>query len=275
MLALLIFFVGFMLFSSANWVIDKFGEVTYEQILFHLNMPFSSEIRMVMSFLKNTVMTGVIIAVVLALFFCQKYRLHIKILDKFRDFVNKRRIKLSLVWLLFCVVFVFFRMNVWNMITFHQYKSVTSNFYEENYVIPQRTQITFPKNKPNLILLFAESIEATYAKTPEHDYFKADLIPNMHKLAKDNINFSNSEYLGGSYSIDGTQWTQAALFAQTCGTALTVHNGRRRPCLLKPAARRYSCRLTILTGFTPKKVSSPRHGACMTFCAKKVMRKAF
>ena len=69
MLALLIFFVGFMLFSSANWVIDKFGEVTYEQILFHLNMPFSSEIRMVMSFLKNTVMTGVIIAVVLALFF--------------------------------------------------------------------------------------------------------------------------------------------------------------------------------------------------------------
>ena len=61
MLALLIFFVGFMLFSSANWVIDKFGEVTYEQIMFHLNMPFSSEIRMVMSFLKNTVMTGVII----------------------------------------------------------------------------------------------------------------------------------------------------------------------------------------------------------------------
>ena len=222
MLALLIFFVGFMMFSSANWVIEKFGEVTYEQIMFHLNMPFSSEIRMVMSFLKNTVMTGVIIAVVLALLFCQKYRLHVKTLDAFRNWVNARRIKLSLVWLLFCVVFVFFRMNVWNMITFHQYKSITSNFYEENYVIPQQTKITFPKNKPNLILLFAESIEATYAKTPEHDYFKADLIPNMHKLAQDNINFSDSKYLGGSYSIDGTQWTQAALFAQTCGAPIQL-----------------------------------------------------
>ena len=30
-------FLGYMLFSSANWVIRKFGEVTYEQIMFHLN----------------------------------------------------------------------------------------------------------------------------------------------------------------------------------------------------------------------------------------------
>jgi hypothetical protein len=43
MLALFIVFIGFMMFSSANWVVKKFGEVTYEQILFHLNMPFSSE----------------------------------------------------------------------------------------------------------------------------------------------------------------------------------------------------------------------------------------
>ena len=61
MVALIVFFAGFMLFSSANWVVRKFGEVTYEQIMFHLNMPFSSEVRMMMSFLKNTVMTGAII----------------------------------------------------------------------------------------------------------------------------------------------------------------------------------------------------------------------
>ena len=38
MLALLVFFAGFMLFSSAGWVVRKFGEVTYEQIMFHLNI---------------------------------------------------------------------------------------------------------------------------------------------------------------------------------------------------------------------------------------------
>ena len=142
MLSLFIFFIGFMLFSSANWVVEKFGEVTYEQIMFHLNMPFSSEIRMIMSYIKNTVMTGAIIVVVLILFFGLKYRVHVKVIDACRDWVRQKRLPLSLAWLAFCFVFVFFRMNVYNMITFHKYKTETSNFYEENYVIPQQTKIT-------------------------------------------------------------------------------------------------------------------------------------
>lgn len=222
MLSLFIFFAGFMLFSSANWVVEKFGEVTYEQIMFHLNMPFSSEIRMIMSFFKNTIMTGMIIIVVLLVLFSCKYRFHIKAIDAFRSWVYKKQLVLSLGWLLFCLVFVFFKMNVWNMITFHHYKSVTSNFYEENYVIPQEVKITFPQHKRNLILIFGESIEATYAQTPDHNYFAQDLIPELHALAKENINFSDNNYLGGAYPIDGTQWTQAGLFAQTCGAPIQL-----------------------------------------------------
>lgn len=222
MLSLLIFFAGFMLFSSANWVVKKFGEVTYEQIMFHLNMPFSSEFRMVLSYLKNTVMTGTIIVIVLAVLFCCKYKVHIKAIDAFRNFVYRKRLALSIAWFIFCLIFVFFKMNVWNMITFHQYKMETSNFYEQNYVIPQQTKITFPTHKRNLILIFAESIEATYAQTPLHNYFKADLIPGMHRLAEENINFSDNKYLGGAYPIDGTQWTQAGLFAQTCGAPIQL-----------------------------------------------------
>lgn len=222
MLALLIFFMGFMLFSSANWVVKKFGEVTYEQIMFHLNMPFSSEIRMMMSFFKNTVMTGLIIAVVLLVLFNCKYKFHVKLIDSFRCLICKKRLPLSIAWFIFCIVFVFFKMNVWNMITFHKYKTETSTFYEENYVIPQQTKITFPANKRNLILIFGESIEATYARTPGHDYFGSDLIPELHQLAKTNINFSDNDYLGGFYPIDGTQWTQAGLFAQTCGAPIQL-----------------------------------------------------
>ena len=123
MVALLVFFVGFMMFSTAGWIVKKFGEVTYEQIMFHLNMPFASEIRMMMSYFKNTVMTGLIITLVLVLLFCCKYKFHVKIIDEFRAWVYKKRNMLSVVWLVFCVVFVFFKMNVWNMITFHKYKS--------------------------------------------------------------------------------------------------------------------------------------------------------
>ena len=81
MLALFIVFVGFMMFSSANWIVRKFGEVTYEQIMFHLNMPFASETRMMLSYAKNTVMTGAIIVLVLTLLFCYKYKFHIKLID--------------------------------------------------------------------------------------------------------------------------------------------------------------------------------------------------
>ncbi len=222
MLALFIVFVGFMMFSSANWIVRKFGEVTYEQIMFHLNMPFASETRMMLSYAKNTVMTGAIIVLVLTLLFCYKYKFHIKLIDKFREFVYQKRNLLSYVWLAFCIVFVFFKMNVWNMITYHKYKSETSNFYEKHYVIPQHVKINFPTKKPNLIILFAESFEATYAKTPKHNYFGADLIPNMQKLANENISFSDNEYMGGAYEIDGTQWTQAGLFAQTCGAPIQL-----------------------------------------------------
>ena len=222
MLSQFIIFVGFMIFSTANWIIRKFGDITYEQIMFHLNMPFDSETRLMLSYFKNTVMTGVIIALVLFLLFWRKYKFHIKAVDKIRDFLFAKRLPISIIWLVFCIIWFAIRMNVWAMITYRHYKTETSNFYEENYILPQEAQISFPQQKRNLILIFAESMEATYAKTPNHDYFSADLIPELHDLAKKYIHFSDNQYLGGSYTIDGTQWTQAGLFAQTCGAPIQL-----------------------------------------------------
>ncbi len=222
MLSLSLIFIGFMLFSSANWIIRKFGPVTYEQIMFHLNMPFDSETRLMLSYFKNTVMTGLIIVLVMFLLFGIKYKFHIRLWDAIKIFILKHQLRLSFAWLLFCIIWFCVRMNVWAMINYRQYKSETSNFYEQNYVLPQHTKITFPKHKRNLVLIFMESMEATYAKTPLHDYFQADLIPELHLLAKQNINFSDNEYIGGAYPIDGTQWTQAGLFAQTCGAPIQL-----------------------------------------------------
>ena len=225
MLSLSIIFIGYMIFATANWIIHKFGPVTYEQIMFHLNMPFDSETRLMMSYFKNSIMTATIVVLVLVLLFCRKYKFHIKAIDKIRDYIYNKRLMISLGWLAFCCLWFFVRMNVWTMINYRNIKSETSNFYEQNYVIPQHTKITFPKHKRNLVLLFMESMEATYAKTPKHDYFDADLIPELHHLAKQNINFSDNEYIGGSYPIDGTQWTQAGLFAQTCGAPIQLPIG--------------------------------------------------
>lgn len=219
---LFIFFCGYILFSSANWIIRKFGPVTYEQIMFHLNMPFDSETRLMISYFQNTFMTAAIIAFVLWLLFTPRYHLKLRFVEPVRVFVYRHRLLLGLLWLVFCIVYFCVRMNVWTMINYRHYKREVSNFYEQYYVIPQQTQIEFPTQKRNLILIFMESIESTFAQTPLHDYYHADLIPELHKLADNNINFSNSEYLGGAYPIDGTQWTQAGLFAQTCGAPIQM-----------------------------------------------------
>ncbi|MBR3501724.1 MAG: LTA synthase family protein [Alphaproteobacteria bacterium] len=219
---LLIVFCGFMLFASANWIIRKFGPVTYEQIMFHLNMPFHSEVRLILSYLQNTVMLGAIIVFLLWLFTSQIYHLKFNKIEKIRSYIYDHRWFLSLSWFIFCAIYFFIRMNVWTMLTYQSYKREVSNFYEKNYVFPQNTKITFPENKKNLIIIFLESMESTFAQTPRHNYFQADLIPELHNLAKQNIHFSDSEYLGGEYPIDGTQWTQAALFAKTCGAPIQL-----------------------------------------------------
>ena len=219
---LLIIFCGYVLFASANWVVRKFGPVTYEQIMFHLNMPFHSEIRLILSYLQNTVMTGAIVVLVLWLLFSGKYRLKWPSIERIRTKIYEYRWVLCLVWFVFCVAYYCWRMNVWAMITYRSYKREMSNFYEQYYVMPQNAEVSFPHKKRNLILIFMESMEATFAQTPEHNYYQDDLIPQLHKLAQENISFSDSQYLGGEFPIDGTQWTQAGLVAKTCGAPIQL-----------------------------------------------------
>ena len=221
-MSLFLFFFGFIIFSSAKWIIRKFGQVTYEQIMFHLNMPFHSEIRIILSYFQNTFMTGIIITLLLYVLFSQKYHLKYKKLEKIRTYIYQKSLFLNILYFIFCVAYFCVRMNVWTMVTYHRHKRIVSNFYEQNYVIPQKTHIAFQNTPRNLIIIFMESIESTFAKTDFQNYFGEDLIPHLHLLANQNINFSDTNDLGGAYLVDGTQWTQAALFAKTCGAPIQL-----------------------------------------------------
>ena len=217
-----IFLLGYILFSSANWIIRKFGKVTYEQIMFHLNMPYTSERKMVISYIQNTFLTGLLILIGLFLLFYPLYPKCLSFFNPFRKKFFSYRFPLSLMWLFFCIGWFCVRMNVKDMIFYSQYEFEISNFYELFYSSPEEAKIAFPKNKKNLILIFAESMEATYAQSPSHNYFGKNLIPELSNLANKYINFSHDSYIGGSFQIDGTQWTQAGLFSQTCGVPIQL-----------------------------------------------------
>ena len=96
-----------------------------------------------------------------------------------------------------------------------------TGLYDEHYVMPDAAKITCDSDKPkNLLYIYMESMETTYAsrevggEQPEINY-----IPNLTKIAEDNISFSDEEGIGGFVSAKNTDWTMAALWATETGAA--------------------------------------------------------
>ena len=88
---------------------------------------------------------------------------------------------------------------------------------------PAEVEITFPEKKRNLIFIFLESMETTYADTENGGAFEENVIPELTKLAQENEDFSGEEdKLNGGYSMPGTTWTIGAMFAHTSGLPLSV-----------------------------------------------------
>lgn len=102
-------------------------------------------------------------------------------------------------------------------------QGVYSTFIDENYVDPRDTDISFPEQKRNLIYIFLESMETTYADKENGGAFDQNVIPELTALAQENENFAgDSQELNGGYSMPGTTWTMAAMFAQTSGLPLSI-----------------------------------------------------
>lgn len=98
-----------------------------------------------------------------------------------------------------------------------RFRSEKTMLYEDYYTAPEDTRITAPEDKPNVIWLVLESMETTYASREDGGNQEENYIPNLTRLARENLSFSNSEKLGGFLSTNNTNWTMAALFAGTSG----------------------------------------------------------
>ena len=97
-----------------------------------------------------------------------------------------------------------------------------STFYQDYYADPEKTALTFPEKKRNLVMIYMESMETTYADTAEGGGKATNLIPNLTELALSNVSFSNNEKLGGCTATEGTTWTMAAMLASTSGVPYAV-----------------------------------------------------
>lgn len=212
--SMFLIFIGYMCASTASWMIRKFGKLTYEQIVFHLNVPLDIDIRLLMSFLQNTVITAAVLVIIL-------YVSTSKI-------SKKQCLLVSLAFLVGSIFWTYQKLNIGSLLTEKNNFKTVGNFYEQHYVEPKNVSITTPKEKRNLVVVFAESMESTYAKA---EYFDDNIIPNLTKLAEENINFSHNNGLGGFKNLKGAKYTMAAMIAHYCAIPLKlpIQSSRFRP----------------------------------------------
>ncbi len=103
------------------------------------------------------------------------------------------------------------------------YLFTPTEFYEREYIDPDTVAITDKdSNARNLIYIYLESMENTYASVEEGGYQEANYMPNLTALAKENTSFSHSDALGGFRSVNGTGWTIGALMGTTSGVPFSL-----------------------------------------------------
>lgn len=223
-----------MLFFLMLWILNRYDDVQFDQILYQLKSPATGTGGgLIGDAMLNVVLLGAVVAAVeilIYVFFAGKLKCWFGKFKKYAcycagkvaGFFKKRFMPIASLALVVSILIFIFRLGVH---TFVINAFVGSDFIEENYVDPDKTTLTFPEEKRNLIYIYLESMENTFADPTadgEGGKITANLIPELSQLAKDNVSFTQSNGKYGGYTYVGTRWTAASLFAQTSGVIIKV-----------------------------------------------------
>ncbi|MDH5721304.1 MAG: sulfatase-like hydrolase/transferase [Spirochaetia bacterium] len=222
--------------AASLWISREFESATAEQIIFHLLMPINgAEEGVIKNFLINCAIVPFFIA---ALFYFLGHDFSKKKI--LQEQSGKQRFSTAKIWFAFRKPFIQFRYFLsvaiavcsftfiyfhsgLNKLAAHVYNEKEfSSFYEDNYVFLNKNQNIFRQDKRNLIVLYIESLESSFASIEEGGIFETGLIPEITQMAQANINFSHNNKIGGYKQLKGTNWTVAGLIATMCGVPLRI-----------------------------------------------------
>ena len=205
-----------LLAFSAKWMFKTWTNLTMDELVYHLTAPLEGTNTDMIKDYCNECAVPVILILGCILFAIAANRKHTGILKK-----------IAIVCSAGAVAVTGITVGVtWSGLDVSDYmkgQSTYSTFIDDNYVDPSSVNITFPEQKRNLIYIFLESMEMTYADKENGGAFKQNVIPELTQLAQENEDFSGkSNKLNGGYSMPGTTWTMGAMFGQTSGLPLNT-----------------------------------------------------
>ena len=182
------------------WIERKFGEVSFESILFTVNSPLSGAAdHYIVKIIKQLLLTG-ILAACLA---------RVAVLVK-----NKNKFVFKLFCLLIAaatLINTIYVANKYDIYGYYARRAESSTFIDEHYAEVNIKDIIFPQHKKNLIILMLESMENTFY---DPALFPEPLIPGLKNIQNENVSFLNWS------STPGTGWTIAGITAFLFGVNL-------------------------------------------------------
>lgn len=213
------------IFAVSLYIKNVFGNAQFEQLLFSLQFAEGTSNDVIIDGVKYCLPIIIILSIVLIIPVIIRLKkntflkINIKKKElKFQLFPLNHRIIYTLIVFLLLTIYSF------DSIGFFDYlikQNQSSHLFEDYYINPDEVKITFPEEKQNLIYIYLESMESSYSTSMINDE-EVNLIPNLEEIAQTNLNFSNTENLGGAYNLNGTEWTIAAIVAQTAGIPLKL-----------------------------------------------------
>ena len=203
-----------LLAFSAKWMFKTWTNLTMDELVYHLTAPLEGTNTDMIKDYCNECAVPAILILGCILFVIAANRKHAGILKKiaivcFAGAVAVTGITVGVTW------------NGLDVSNYMKGQSTYSTFIDDNYIDPSSVNITFPEQKRNLIYIFLESMEMTYADKENGGAFKQNVIPELTQLAQENEDFSGTDKkLNGGYVVPGTGFTMGAIFGQSCGIPL-------------------------------------------------------
>lgn len=229
------YWIAFTLLALGAWIARKFGEPSFEQLLYHIQFGadglIEADQEMVHSFLRNCVGAPFLLAVLAYAYEKLVVTIHQagwrmtrnRLWQLTRIGLSKAsklwikawywlfRLRLPVILIVIGAVFLMTKISLWS----HLRHMAGEDLLATHYVAP--SQIQPPASpKRNLILVYGESLEVAYRNK---SLFGSDLLQSLdHPHA---VEFARFE------QAPGTEWTIAGIVASQCGIPL-------RPVILDP-----------------------------------------
>lgn len=193
------------------WVIDTWKSISFGEIVLQLSSPIKgTNSDIINMFYLRCLLPAVLIAAALTVAGIILKKRGIKVM-----ILHLTSVILAVVILVISIV-MFDRQ--FGAIDYCMNINTVSDYIEKNYVDPSLVEFAFPETKRNLIYIYLESMEITYADEANGGYFDCNCIPELTGLAEQGDCFAaSSDTLNGAKPLFGTQYTMGGMLAQSAG----------------------------------------------------------